>query len=700
MMISMVFSISFSATFEISAETVGKDFITGEISEGTLVQSVVVEEIETVKEQLPELNDIRPSHSVSAENFMKAPLASPSVPGSFLDGAENLQALELASVLDVLTKAFSSFIEGIPGSVAGFAAEKIMSEIFPDKNEEEIKKALDAILAGQQEMIRELKEIQNHITKSEIDGIINQVIVACQNSNTATNYDQALYEIDQKGLTGDELAEARILALTNGIQDPSSASEKIDEYCVLLHTLITTNYTITLPNGATFMTDLLGIYQYYMSTCFKWEHQAYDSIDTFDSYILGTYLHAAAMERLSLEARLRKCKDANMITPGKYQTANLEARIKQLDAEIHGSAASPYTATGVEEIMIKEKMIRDPEKRHFWYNGADITFCAHAQQNDMPVEKEDGGYLQKNYGFIHHYFKANEIVESFWEPFYTFSSAEKSRAITHSELDTVLGAYGDLPVSEIFFDEKEAGITLPAGLPKSAAMKILLFPDKDCPVKERRSFEDVLRGETHIEMSDIDGSAENISQVDTRLSLCNYRQKSGSRNDGILQDRNHIFVLVGVMEKSLGSVKPVFQAAPYSEEPSEKEDDSSSKTEVTGSYNAGKEGAVKVRWVFDSAGWHAFSENDTAVTGWIKAVNPYASSIQPSCSWFFFDEKGIMLTGWQWVRGADHKARCYYLNPVSNGILGACMLGGMTPDGYFVSQNGAWTVNGIEQTRE
>ena len=59
-----------------------------------------------------------------------------------------------------------------------------------------------------------------------------------------------------------------------------------------------------------------------------------------------------------------------------------------------------------------------------------------------------------------------------------------------------------------------------------------------------------------------------------------------------------------------------------------------------------------------------------------------------------------MMTGWQWIKGSDGITRCYYLNPVSDNTLGACFMGpGTTPDGYTVDASGAWTVNGIVQTR-
>lgn len=69
------------------------------------------------------------------------------------------------------------------------------------------------------------------------------------------------------------------------------------------------------------------------------------------------------------------------------------------------------------------------------------------------------------------------------------------------------------------------------------------------------------------------------------------------------------------------------------------------------------------------------------------AKNSYANN---KAAWFLFDNNGDMLTGWQQYAGADRISRWYYLNPVSNGWLGACYLNTTTPDGYEVDANGAW----------
>ena len=130
---------------------------------------------------------------------------------------------------------------------------------------------------------------------------------------------------------------------------------------------------------------------------------------------------------------------------------------------------------------------------------------------------------------------------------------------------------------------------------------------------------------------------------------------------------------------------------------------------------------VEGNWRFTSGGRQYANE-------WAYIYNPYAdaSKGQSSIDWFHFGEDGIMdtgwftdtdgrlyylnpvsdntqgrmFTGWQWLRGADSLRRCYYFEEVSNGHRGAMYRSAVTPDGYTVDANGAWTVNGEVVTLE
>lgn len=116
---------------------------------------------------------------------------------------------------------------------------------------------------------------------------------------------------------------------------------------------------------------------------------------------------------------------------------------------------------------------------------------------------------------------------------------------------------------------------------------------------------------------------------------------------------------------------------------------------------AGGSGAILGIWTRTEDGQWSFSVNHNVYRNmWAYVYNPYAASEEHKSDWFWFDEQGVMVTGWRWIAGADGKERCYYFNPVSDGTKGRLYQNEMTPDGYQVNENGAWIVEGTEQIRE
>ena len=121
---------------------------------------------------------------------------------------------------------------------------------------------------------------------------------------------------------------------------------------------------------------------------------------------------------------------------------------------------------------------------------------------------------------------------------------------------------------------------------------------------------------------------------------------------------------------------------------------STKKTATTEVKGTGVSGA----WNYNAATgtWSFADATKVYKAQWALVQNPYSNN---AAQWYYFDAAGNMLTGWVWITGADGITRCYYLNPVSNGSLGACYLNGTTPDGYTVDANGAWTLNGKVVTK-
>lgn len=64
--------------------------------------------------------------------------------------------------------------------------------------------------------------------------------------------------------------------------------------------------------------------------------------------------------------------------------------------------------------------------------------------------------------------------------------------------------------------------------------------------------------------------------------------------------------------------------------------------------------------------------------------------------WWAYNNGGYPVNEWKWIDGnADGVAECYYFGPD-----GYMLANTMTPDGYTVDGNGAWTVNGAVQVKQ
>ena len=82
-------------------------------------------------------------------------------------------------------------------------------------------------------------------------------------------------------------------------------------------------------------------------------------------------------------------------------------------------------------------------------------------------------------------------------------------------------------------------------------------------------------------------------------------------------------------------------------------------------------------WAQMGDAWYVFGADGYMKTGFV-----YDPAYE---GWFFCDESGRMLTGWQLI-----DRTWYYFNTVSDGTRGRMYVSAMTPDGYTVDEQGAW----------
>ena len=104
--------------------------------------------------------------------------------------------------------------------------------------------------------------------------------------------------------------------------------------------------------------------------------------------------------------------------------------------------------------------------------------------------------------------------------------------------------------------------------------------------------------------------------------------------------------------------------------------------------------AVKNTWAYKEVNgvktWYIFDENGEMRTGWYKNA---------SGAWYYLsaeanESEGEMQTGWKWIKAADGKEKCYYLN-----ADGSLAVNTQAEGKYNVNSDGAWVVNGVEQTK-
>lgn len=101
---------------------------------------------------------------------------------------------------------------------------------------------------------------------------------------------------------------------------------------------------------------------------------------------------------------------------------------------------------------------------------------------------------------------------------------------------------------------------------------------------------------------------------------------------------------------------------------------------AAGTANAGSgnsSAAQSHEWVQIDGNWWAFDTDGYLATGWI--FDPVYKN------WFYMDVNTGMKTGWVLIDG-----KWYYFNPVSDGTKGIMFANRMTPDGWFVREDGSW----------
>lgn len=650
------------------------------------------------------------------------------------EGVSLLNAAEVKDPIDDLIIAgLKLIVEHVAGSAIDFSTNKVLEALFGgDAASKEINKKLDEVLKNQEEMKHEIEVVEKMITDASLQKIINDFLTAYNDDVTYKNYYQMVTEIQKNTTyTPEEREEKMITALTSGMSDAEKASgdAEIDKYCQKIYALLVTEYTYDLTDNKTHSGNLLQVYRDYMREQVMFEHQADEALENFQDLVVGYYLNVAVIERLSLEARVKWCND-NHVDP-----ISVETRIRELQSQLQGSDEEPYKKVGMDKLL-KEQRPSEKPYRYFWVPGHEIKLMPVAITHQRPEEiyswddektihqNELGGWkFKKSRGFVD-----KKLTESFWNPFWTYTSDEKNyELLSGSDYESILeaaGTYNSPDLKTLFFDKNIGNLSLDNSKHFTKDSRFL-FKRTD----ETYPFE--IKTHSYVVDHDYELVGHGISNVnkfeESPIELGRYMEIWDFKKYSYYAIHYESTIIHGKWTKE-GKDTWYVLVAKYND-PNEEEyiddefnydfssdpdpvipdddDDSSYSNDVPS-------GALTGTWTLDADGSWTFTGTNgkTLTDSWAYIYNPYAKGSQPKAGWFRFDAggkmlagwfdapdgnryylepqsdntKGMMLTGWQFIDG-----RWYYFSAAAgSGTMGAMLRNTVTPDGYKVDADGVW----------
>lgn len=652
------------------------------------VPDVYAEEITEVCEVTENEGRITPETAVSAE---------------ILGDTEEMAQDAIAALLKA---GIAAIAEGAMGEIGEWGTEKILNVIFPGMSDmDEVRNMLNEVLKNQNAMMADLNRIKTNISQSEYDAVLNNYLTLKGETVYVSNAYGTLKDIDdklaEKTITEEEAAAERKAAVTTGIgiTNMQSAAEGIDNYCEAMYTLISTSYNTTLPDGRSFVDDLLGIqYQQCRNIPdFLFENQAYDILLAFQNYVIGNYMLATAVELLSLNARIAVCKEHNA-DPNcteKWYTDNLERRIKDIKEELEGSDS----VTGIQQVMKKHEVVKHDDYRYFWVPGYEMKFYTVVESKLRPRETfwsdiyrdfDLGWDFEKSEGFTN-----RKLVENFWAPFWKNSVAPGSNLATYAEYDRLLAGAKkqtskDMTVYEILFGEK-AGACIKAG---------------DYAIDENTSYicaRDDTAGPfyTKITGGSYYGKAYHMYGLAVKNTTSAAAGKAVIDFGYYSQDPDVIFLIRfdkhGHAWQDRNNQEQVYAAlAMYDSKISEPykmiiEDTSIEEDDPTESGDEDSHTVAADTWAQDPKGWKYFISGRPVASQWAELT------WNGRTDWYRFGDDGYMITGFF----TDKDGRTYYLNPVSDGTMGSMFTGWHFIDGtwyLFSTEKGSGHMGALLET--
>ena len=359
---------------------------------------------------------------------------------------------------------------------AEWAAELFCEEVLGISAGDANDAVLREILAGIEELKKDLNALQKTANSQELDQILNSLIPLLSKQTTSDVY-ASLAGIDASEATPELKEQKRISAVTDdlGIDEGhwGSVENTYDDFAWELWTAMTQPYHVTMNGEAQDLT-LLQIHYEHLRAKYHWEHQAYAEWEAYQTQCVGLLMTTLNLEKHSLQARIELLKQKHP----ERDTGAVESRLKKIQDCINQAAGYKGKDANGNEVdypglfsdktranqywMYKQ---RDGGERYYWTPGHEILFYTQVNTQNVPQENPKAGVGSNNAikllrGVSWQKSRTSESYLpyakfSFWKPFIRYKGGDTLLA-SADQLKTIYKDYGGSKhLYDIFIGEDE-----------------------------------------------------------------------------------------------------------------------------------------------------------------------------------------------------------------------------------------------------
>lgn len=423
--------------------------------------------------------------------------------------------------IDLTKKLIIGLVKADPEKMADTLLDwglgKLLNVIFGDVEPQE-QASLDDVLAAIEKLESAVEELQNSVTGSQFNAVLNNVKPTLKSTTTHDVY-SSLEDINDKqkeGTYSEETAKTLVLNaliedlgirqtdLVKGIAgDEGATNNKYDEFVDNLWEAMTETFSVNI-NGQDYDYTLMHIWYEHLRYKYHWEHQAYDEWAAFQAQSVTMLMTALNLEKASLQARIEMVNKWNDKYPERPRvTTGLKTHLKKIQDRINQVAGYKgkdksgndvdypglfSEATWASQYWMYKQ--RDDSERFFWRPGHEIVFYTTACLPVRPQEDTSkGANASKGLKLISEWADDYAPVWDFWKPFFRYEGNDEVLFPTADELKYICNDYkGSKSVKSlwaIFFSKNEGNFTRSEASKEihSDAWYFVVDPDKKHQLK-------------------------------------------------------------------------------------------------------------------------------------------------------------------------------------------------------------------------